>query len=123
VRSLLNQRPWSGIDRNWGAASAALLAARILAKGAVLVACDPSDNDQIYGWCAVDPGKRILYYMYVKNTYRRAGVGLALMRAAFGEVGPQVRCCHWTDAAQHLKDKWGLVRDSHPLVELAKDAR
>ncbi len=120
VRSLLNQRPWSGIDRNWGAASAALLAARILARGEVLVACAADDPDQIYGWVACDQISRVMYYMYVKAAFRRAGVGTTLLRAAFGELG-SIRCCHRTDAAHRLRDKWGLVMDSHPLVGLAKE--
>ncbi len=120
VRSLLNQRPWSGADRNWMAAAAALLAARMLGRAAVLVACSPTDQDQIYGWTAVDPTSRVLYYMYVKAAFRRAGVGTTLLRQAFGDaVG--IRCCHRTDAARHLETKWGLVMDSHPLCQLAKE--
>lgn len=121
VRSLLNQRPWAIGDRNWMASAAALLAARILGRGSVLVACDPGDPDQIYGWVACDPTSRVLYYIYVKQAFRRAGIGTALMRAAFSELGPTVRCAHRTDAARHLEAKWGLVMDSHPLVGLAKE--
>lgn len=121
VRSLLNQRPWSAGERNWMAASAALLAARMLGRAVVLVAADPKDPDQIYGWIAADATGRILYYTYVKAAFRGAGVGTALMLAAFGDLGSPVRCAHWTDGARKLERRWNLVRDSHPLVQLAKE--
>lgn len=119
VRSLLAQRPWAFGEKNWTAAAASLLAARMLGRATVLVACDPSDPDQIYGWIAGNPTSMVLYYIYVKAAFRRAGVGTTLMREAFGDDG-QVRCVHRTDAARRLADKWRLVFDSHPLVDLAK---
>lgn len=46
-----------------------------------LVACDPDDEDFIFGWsCAEGP---VLHYVYVKEAFRHAGVARALAAESF----------------------------------------
>lgn len=51
---------------------------RKLDDGYVLVACNPEDEDQIYGWIAASNG--VIHYLYVKLPFRNYGIGKALVR-------------------------------------------
>lgn len=55
----------------------------VLARAAVLVACDPDDPDTIVGWACAEamPGALVLHYVYVKHAFRRFGIARALVRA------------------------------------------
>ena len=53
------------------------------------VACDPEDHEVVYGWITFEPTldlPTIVHYAYVKQAYRRQGIGTALLRDA-GVVG------------------------------------
>lgn len=54
-----------------------LYIATALDSDVVLVAVSPEDDDQILGWCAYGDGTR--HYVYVKELYRRRGIGSALL--------------------------------------------
>lgn len=56
----------------------------LLRRGEVLVACNPMDADQIFGWAVVEriARKPVLHYVYVKQLFRRMGIASALLNAA-----------------------------------------
>ena len=57
----------------------------------VVVACDPSDHDVIYGYAVVDvPG--VVQFAYVRAPFRRRGVARAMLGAA-GVSEPRVFAC------------------------------
>lgn len=50
---------------------------RLIARGAVLVACNPDDHVQVYGWACTEGGA--VHYVCVKPTYQRLGVARRLV--------------------------------------------
>lgn len=71
-----------------------------------LVACLPSDPSFAYGFAAYAlsyENRTLLHYLYVKQAYRRNGVGLQLL----GEVGPRV-VTHDTPAWRSFAAKHGI---------------
>lgn len=50
---------------------------RLLAEGQVLVATPQDDADTILGWCVKSGG--CLHFVYVKEAFRRLGIGKALV--------------------------------------------
>lgn len=71
---------------------------------AIIVACDPSDEDLILGWILVEkPHKAqglILHYLYVKEAFKREKLASRLIDRALPE-GP-VMFTHLTDRARKL---------------------
>jgi len=57
-----------------------------LESGFVTVACNPADEDQIYGWAAATEGGTV-HYVYVKQAFRGYGVGKALLAECAPEFG------------------------------------
>lgn len=51
-------------------------------KGRLVVACDEDDADRLYGFAAGKPGR--LWYVFVRDTRRRFGLGSALAAEACG---------------------------------------
>ena len=122
IRGLAAQSPWDKLDPNWHSAATHTLAERML-RQSVIVACDPEDPDQCFGWICFDDVRRVLYWIYVKKAYRQAGLGTALMEFAFLSVGPEsdaIRITHKTDSIGWHTERWNLVYDSHSLVTIAK---
>lgn len=97
------QRP----DRGWVAAATHSVITRLLRNCACLVACDPSDRDQVFGYVVGDPKDRVLHFVYVKYPFRKAGVGTRLMQQMFGPL-EGLSYTHKTPAVRHLARKWGL---------------
>jgi GNAT superfamily N-acetyltransferase len=139
VRCLSTQRPWGRpeqrdaymlngrnlLDKNWAMAASSTLCRAMLSQATVLVACGLDDPDQIYGWVAGDPERRVLGWIYTKSAFRGLGVGGALMRAMYGDVGKDaepILCCHDTAAYGRRKAGWHLRFNSHMLAEWTKDA-
>lgn len=74
----------------------------ILSRSPVLVASNPEDPWQVYGWIAAEPD--VLHYVYVKSVYRKFGIG----RQLFDAVGRPSQCTHTGWMFPKLKDSWGL---------------
>lgn len=81
---------------------------RVLERGQCLMACDPEDPDQIYGYvlyASDDHGQPpCLHYLYVKGSFRRAGIGSALLRASglLEEIGPVAYSHEKPDFSKYL---------------------
>ena len=75
---------------------------RLISPATVLVACNPEDSKQIYGWICSDG--EALHYAYTKEVFRQAGVFARLLESA----GKPWLCSHWTPFNNLLCDKYGL---------------
>lgn len=51
---------------------------RLLQRSQVLVACDPSDPGEVWGYCVNDT--RAIHWVYVKQVFRRFGIATELLR-------------------------------------------
>ena len=54
---------------------------QIITRSTVLVAVNPEDQSQIYGWICADTAGAvpIIHYLYVKHPYRKFGLGRMLV--------------------------------------------
>lgn len=59
----------------------------------VVIACNPHDPEQIFGWAI--HGQGVMHYIYVKKTYRRLHIGSMLLEKALGKVPMRLQCTHW----------------------------
>lgn len=60
----------------------------------IQVACNPELEDQIFGWMFAARG--IVYYVFVKNPFRRQGIARKLLEVHFGENPEEIICGSWT---------------------------
>lgn len=97
--------------------------AKILPKAIIMVACNPEDQSQIFGYAVFTPGRIIaLHYVYVKQPYRRLGIAQVLFefaRASHMRTFPMI-ATHVTDVwSQVLRDKWSMIYNPY-LLEVLK---
>ena len=59
-----------------------LLLKKLLPNIRIMIACDPSDSDTIWGYAAWEPG--LLHWVYVKSAFRRQGIGTVLLKSLEG---------------------------------------
>ena len=96
----------------------------LLSSTATVVACDPVKDDIVYGFACGETGKYLgveaptLHYVWVRNKFRRHGLGTALVRTMFPKDGPLIYT-HITKAVQYakLKKKWHLSEYDPYYVE------
>ena len=77
------------------------VATGLLQSHGAIVACDPEDQDVIYGWACVDP-VGVLHFAYVKHDLRRAGIARRLLEEA-GLGDGTLTVSHWTPALRFLR--------------------
>lgn len=75
--------PWVKIPKSTFFPNHRRLAQAAIARSFVFCAADMEDPAHVYGWICVEPEsgeeKPTLHYIYVKYTFRKMGVGAALM--------------------------------------------
>jgi ribosomal protein S18 acetylase RimI-like enzyme len=109
IKSLSNQRNLQAVEPHLLAAMLHGLCTRLLGHGTCLVACDPADDDQAYGYVMGDAGERLLYWAYIKNDFRGFHVGRRLLDALCGDVGGEpIGLLISTSASRHLEGRWRL---------------
>lgn len=92
---------------------------RIVERCPPLLACDVSAPGVVYGFaCAEMRGDlQILHFVYVRNTFRRLGIGERLVRHTLPRLKNEpVFLTHPGKAVPHLRDKWRLCFNPY-LVE------
>lgn len=90
-------RTWVSSNRGspvvWGCPSPVYLVGqralvlRILGASSAVVAVDPEDEAHVYGYC-VWQAPNVIHYAFVKEAYRRVGLGTALLRSAQESLDP-----------------------------------
>ena len=89
-------------DRDYFADQRAIVL-HLLRTSATIVACSPDDEEHVLGFITHGPGP-VVHWVYTKNSYRRLGLGDALVRAAFPDRGP-----HDELYATHAGYYWGQL--------------
>jgi len=69
----------------------------------VRLAVDPRDPNYIYGWVVAEAP--FLHYIYVKESYRPAGVVMRLFAESGLAACSEIYATHWTPAADRLQVK------------------
>lgn len=83
---------------------------KILQRASVLVACNPEDEDHIYGYVVYEPqDSLILHCILVKLTYRGEGVATALLDAIRHQDDAIVCTFANSDFFFKLNTKWRLT--------------
>ena len=119
LKSLRNQKPYRFFDTNVFYSFGHCFAKTMLSNVDIVIAHDPTDDTEIYGWAAYRGNT--LYWIYVKHVFRNAYVGTQLMEHCFADfrIKP-VKCAIWTSAIAYLESKWMLEFDTYELVRIIK---
>ena len=89
----------------------------ILKRSRVLIACNPEDEDQIYGYIVYEPiidDITVLHYVYVKFTYRKLGIARTIVEGSIDIKNP-ILYTHHTETVKRIKDKLDLIYDPYRL--------
>lgn len=91
--------------------------ATLLARGSCLVACNPADHAHVYGY-AVTELPDVLHFVYVRNTFRRFGIGSLLCASLLPSFKQQTTfCTHNTRALPHLRRPWRLEFNPYKVMK------
>lgn len=90
--------------------------AALLDRCPPVVACHPDCPDQVYGYVCAEP-PNALHFVYVRNTWRRFGIGSMLV----GHVLPGFKeqttyVTHNTRAVPHLRLPWRLAFNPYKVM-------
>jgi hypothetical protein len=99
------------------------LVGRILDKATTLVACNPAEHWQIFGYIVgerrsgfQDFDRPLVHYWYVKDGYRKLGIGRALWQAMAAILGPgPYWATHFNPIVAGHVDKLGVEFNDYPL--------
>lgn len=85
---------------------------RALARSQVVVACNPEEPGQIFGWICFERSGlgTVIHYVYTKHVFRRMGVATALFSAANPSGGP-VTVTSTGRLFEDLRAKYSLTYD------------
>lgn len=77
-------------------------------KTKVTIACDAEKLNYIYGWIVADQptgedNPMVVHYAFVKNSFRRQGIGTALLEAHGWHKEQQVLATHWNYYMKDIK--------------------
>lgn len=93
---------------------------RLIKRSTVYVACDPKDSSQIYGYIVAEyiDGTFVLHFIYVKQSFRKLGVGRALFNN-FKHDGTASCCSHLTKFGERMLLKYNMIY--HPYTALLEE--
>jgi len=89
---------------------------RLLRRGNTLVACEPNDPGNVYGYLNYETieGLFVCHYAYIKQTFRGLGILGMLLDKAGHRLDAAGLYTHQTIAAQKLAAKYTLIY--HPYI-------
>lgn len=81
-----------------------------------VIACNPKDQSQIYGYSVGQMVDEVLcvHFVYTKEPYRKFGLGIALLTAQGAKDGVMFCYTHRTHAAQKLEKRFPMLY--HPYL-------
>lgn len=85
-----------------------------------LVACNPEDEDQIYGYLVYNTPNTV-HYGYTKSYFRRFGVFSKLLEVA-GIQAP-ITVTHKAPAYKALEDKFSFILNPYLFIEVKHDSQ
>lgn len=88
----------------------------ILRTSTAIVACNPEDPSQLYGWVCAEKidGVFCLHYLYVKHSFRSLGLARLLINTFDHDASQAGIYTHATRASEDLGRKFNLIY--HPYV-------
>lgn len=114
IHCLGNIRPYCNLDKNWFTSAQHALISQLLERSTVVIAHDPEDENQIYGYMVCEPKKNILHWVYVKQLFRRAHIGTRLLEKALSDdIVASIR----TPTINSLSEKWNITFRTHAICE------
>ena len=89
---------------------------KLVKQAPVIMACNPDDISQIYGFICAQriEGVFCLHYLYVKHSFRKLGIGRALVNSFEHDSSSAGVYTHHTACGEILKHKFNLVY--HPYI-------
>lgn len=91
------------------------IVAALIAKSIILVACNPEDENQVFGYIVFEHERGCLvHWLYVKYTYRKLGVANALIGQLPNGSGG-ITLTHIGRSFQELKAKYNLEYNPYLL--------
>lgn len=90
---------------------------KLVQRSKVFIACDPKDTSNIYGYVVAETidNTFVLHFIYVKQSFRKLGVGKALFNS-FEHNGSASCCSHLTKAGEKFLLKYNIIY--HPYTML-----
>lgn len=70
------------------------LAERLIASERVTVACSPTSETTIHGWCCTGNASPVLHYAYVPPELRRVGLAREMIRSSLGAYPERIDASH-----------------------------
>lgn len=110
ARHVRTLHPFCHWDGEEFAAHMRRMAARLKSCTA-LIACSPDCPQQGFGYVVAElhGAKQVLHFVYVRHTFRRLGIGTALMGAVFPRLGVErIYHTHPAAAVHHHRERWML---------------
>lgn len=90
-----------------------------------MVACSPDEPSQIFGFAIYQPssqGVAILHWLYVKEMYRKFGIGKAMFREVLEQANHNLQLpVAVTHATQHIDwaaEKYNLIYNPYLAFEV-----
>jgi GNAT superfamily N-acetyltransferase len=129
VRSMSGQFPYSRMSAK-GVNKYAKRVSALLDTGVTVVACDPENDDVVYGFACGESGEYLgvesptLHFVWVRKPFRRNGIGTSLVRTIF-PAGEPLIYTHITKDIHHanLEEAWNLVEFDPYYIEGALYSR
>jgi len=90
----------------------------------IIIACNPDDPEQIYGYACAEKidGIFCLHYIYVKQPFRRLGVGNFLLNAFDRDISEPAVHTHQTKIAELLAAKFNTVYHPYLLINVEPES-
>ncbi len=108
LNSLYCVEPFRRLPKDYFMAAHHALIQSLLTRSQVLIACDPNDPDQIYGYCVCSLGDGVLHWIFTKKDFRRFKVAQRL-RDKLGDR--EITCTQQTPAMKAIAEKWEVYFD------------
>jgi hypothetical protein len=109
-------------DPNWLAAAQHCLIDRLLAAKTVLcaIAVDPENPDNIRGYLAGDPDRRLMFWLYVRGKFRQARVATRLLEQVFERPEEPIEVTVTTRRLNWLRRRWTFHKAAGRLSEVIR---
>lgn len=91
---------------------------KIIKRSTLLVAVNDTDESQIYGYACAEriEGHFVLHFVYVKQQFRKMGIGSSLLNTFEHETSSVGIFTHYTRMAEKMHLKYNMIY--HPYVIL-----
>lgn len=92
---------------------------RLFKRCEAKIACDPTDQNQIYGYIVYEriTGVLVVHYVYVKQPYRKLGLCKQLLSAAGRNPGEAFAYTHETFMGNRLSGKFSALYNPYVFYE------